>query len=171
VVAANRTRAGRISLAGRLFARAQPCRRRMPPPLAAGQGGRPPIAAAADWPPVQAALDLKDFAQLPQGRRSQIAMLLDPPCERLRHAVLNWLDGAAPPADAETAVASAMAACCGELAELIAVLDRYNAVPDSPYRIMPRLKLFLIECAIGEVAESAERMLAERMPRPILAAA
>jgi hypothetical protein len=139
-----------------------------PPPMEAA--ARPPvppvgrkmpfIGRAPQWPPVQHTLDLDEFALLPEDLRATIAAIVEPALQRLGAAVAESL--AQRPRDAEPAqlVARAIAARTGELADLIRAVDRFNAAPGSRYRVQPRLKLFLIECAIGEVADRAAQFLA-----------
>jgi len=153
---------------GRRLIRVRPHRRYMPPPLpptspegkspgapAAAPVARPYIAQAADWPPVQHTLGLEDFALLPESTRALIAALVEPACAQLRAAVIEWLSEAPRHGEPETIVARAIGGRVRELAELIAAVDRYNIAADSAYRIAPRLKLFLVECAIADVAETA----------------
>jgi hypothetical protein len=124
--------------------------------------GRPLIARAADWPPPPPLpLDLGEFELMPAAGRAGIAAIIEPQLHRLEAAVLEWLASQAFRGDPERLVARALHACTAELAGLIESIDRYNADPESTYRIGARLKLFLVECAIAEVAETARRALAE----------
>jgi hypothetical protein len=158
----------RAAIGTRLSAGTRPFRRYMPPALPSGLAEalpvdepvvRPFIAEAAEWPPVQHVLGLDEFALLPQSTRAVIAAIIDPAYQRLHAAVVEWLREAPREGEPERVVARAIAGRARELAGLIAAVDQYNIAADSLYRIAPRLKLFLVECAIGEVAESAGQIL------------
>jgi hypothetical protein len=163
----------RAAIGGRLDPAARPYRRYMPPALpadlpetepAAAPVVRPYIADAPDWPPVQHVLGLDEFALLPEGTRAMIATILEPAYQRLHAGIVEWLSEALRRGEPQQLAARAIAGRAAELAGLIAAVDHYNIAPDSPYRIAPRLKLFLVECAIAAVAESTAQILDKGRP-------